>query len=357
MSDRLLVATRKGLFDIRKTRGRWKIAHRSFMGEPVSMVLRDQHSGSLYAALHLGHFGAKLHRSDGDGRNWTEVNTPSYTGYGDTTGETAPSLKMIWSLETGPAGTLWAGTLPGGLFKSTDKGENWTLMEGLWNQPSRSQWFGGGYDEPGIHSICVDPRDAGRLAIAVSCGGVWLSGDNGENWQIHTNGMWADYMPPEEKDNPAIQDPHRMVQCPGSPETFWVQHHNGIFRTSDGCKNWTGISAEPSSFGFAVAVHPQKPDTAWFAPAINDEKRYPVDGKFIVSRTEDGGKTFTSLTNGLPAEESYDLVYRHGLEVDSTGDGLAVASTTGSLWFSGNGGDNWQLFSSHLPPIYAIRFV
>lgn len=82
-----------------------------------------------------------------------------------------------------------------------------------------------------------------------------------------------------------------------------------------------------------------------------------MDGKFVVSRTEDGGKTFTSLTNGLPAEESYDLVYRHGLAVDSTGNGLAVASTTGSLWFSGNGGDNWQLFSSHLPPIYAIRFV
>lgn len=130
MSDRLLVATRKGLFDIRKTQSRWKTAHRSFMGEPVSMVLRDQHSGSLYAALHLGHFGAKLHRSDDDGRNWTEVNTPSYTGYGGTTGDQAPSLKMIWSLEADPAGTLWAGTLPGGLFKSTDKGENWALMEG-----------------------------------------------------------------------------------------------------------------------------------------------------------------------------------------------------------------------------------
>lgn len=357
MSDRLLVATRKGLLDVRKTHDRWNIVHRSFLGEPVSMVLRDAHSGSLYAALYLGHFGAKLHRSDDDGRNWTEVSTPSYAGYGEAGEDSAPSLKMIWSLETGAAGTLWAGTLPGGLFKSTDQGESWTLMENLWNQPSRSQWFGGGYDEPGIHSICVDPRNAHRLAVAISCGGVWLSEDNGENWQVSTHGMWADYMPPEEKNNPAIQDPHRMVQCSASPDTFWVQHHNGIFRTADGCKNWTSVSAMPSNFGFAVAVHPEKPDTAWFAPAVKDEKRYPVDGKFVINRTEDGGKTFTSLTTGLPQVESYDLIYRHGLEVDSTGSSLAVASTSGNLWFSDNGGENWQLFSSHLPPIYAVRFV
>ncbi len=357
MSNRLLVATRKGLFDIRKNNGRWETVNRGFLGEPVSMVLHGKHDGAIYAALYMGHFGAKLHRSDDDGQTWTEIDPPSYAGYGGADKDEAPSLKMIWSLETGRPGTLWAGTLPGGLFRSTDRGESWALAENLWNDPSRAHWFGGGYDDPGIHSICVDPRDPSRLAVAISCGGVWLSDDNGENWRVATNGMWADYMPPEERNNPAIQDPHRMVQCPGSPETFWVQHHNGIFRTTDGCQNWSGISAEPSSFGFAVAVHPQKPDTAWFAPAIKDEKRYPVDGRFVISRTEDGGKTFTSLTAGLPREESYDLVYRHGLEVDSSGNGLAVASTTGNLWLSSNGGDSWELFSSHLPPIYAVRFV
>lgn len=333
------------------------MANRSFLGEPVSMVLRDRHSGSIYAALHLGHFGAKLHRSDDDGRSWTEVSTPSYADFTTDRQDKPPSLKMIWALETGAAGTLWAGTIPGGLFRSTDKGENWTLMESLWNDPSRSQWFGGGYDEPGIHSICVNPRNNDHLAVGVSCGGVWLSTDNGEHWQVSTQGMWADYMPPEQKDNPAIQDPHRLVQCPGSPGTFWVQHHNGIFLSNDGAKNWREINAAPSSFGFAVAVHPHKPDTAWFVPAVKDEKRYPVEGRFVVTRTEDGGKTFTALTAGLPAEESYDLVYRHSLEVDESGNQLAMGSTTGNLWTSNDGGDTWMPFSSHLPPIYAVRFI
>ena len=54
---------------------------------------------------------------------------------------------------------LWAGTMPGGLFRSTDRGKSWVLIESLWRHPDRNKWLGGGADIPGIHSICVDPRD------------------------------------------------------------------------------------------------------------------------------------------------------------------------------------------------------
>jgi hypothetical protein len=50
-------------------------------------------------------------------------------------------------------GTVWAGTLPGGLFRSADFGASWHLVESLWNRGERAEWFGGGYDVPGIHSV------------------------------------------------------------------------------------------------------------------------------------------------------------------------------------------------------------
>jgi hypothetical protein len=36
---------------------------------------------------------------------------------------------------------------------------------------------------------------------------------------------------------------------------------------------------------------------------------------------------------------------------------LICGSTTGSLWVSENGGDSWQTISTHLPPIYCVKFV
>ena len=53
-------------------------------------------------------------------------------------------------------------------------------------------------------------------------------------------------------------------------------------------------------FGFPVVVDPADPNTAWFVPAIKDEKRIPVGGKLVVARTRDGGKTFDVLGDGLP---------------------------------------------------------
>ena len=59
----------------------------------------------------------------------------------------------------------------------------------------------------------------------------------------------------------------------------------------------------------------------------------------------------------MPQEWAYDLVYRHGLDVDESGDRLAFGSTTGSVWISEDGGDSWQGVSSNLPPVYAVRFA
>jgi hypothetical protein len=359
MANRIVVGTRKGLFVLKPEGGAWGIERTGFLGQPVAAVLHDRRDGTLYAALDLGHFGAKLHRSEDFGATWTEVAPPAYPRAAE--GEEGDSVKLVWTLEAGgpdEPGALWAGTIPGGLFRSPDRGETWALNEALWTVPERARWFGGGYDKPGIHSVLVDPRDAGRIAVGVSCGGVWLTEDGGRSWQIRTTGMSAAYMPPELAEDGAVQDPHRLAQCAGRPEAYWIQHHSGIFRSTDDLASWRDIPAMgPSIFGFAVAAHPLDPDTAWFVPAIKDEFRYPVDGRFVVTRTRNGGRTAQVLDDGLPRATAYDLVYRHALDVDETGEALAMGSTTGGLWTSTDGGDRWTALPDRLPPIYTVRFT
>jgi hypothetical protein len=367
MSEKAFVATRKGLFTIRRRGSEWRVTGTAFVGDNVTLVLPDGRDGAVYAALAHGHFGPKLQRSDDGGETWTECTSPAYPPEpegGDIMADGKPlpwALKLVWALEAaGPAASdgLWCGTIPGGLFRSRDRGESWQLCEPLWNQPARKKWFGGGADLPSIHSICVDPRDARRVLVAVSCGGVWETRDDGASWKVSAEGMRAEYMPPDQQGDPDIQDPHHMVMCRRQPDCLWVQHHNGIFRSTDGAASWRELSdVPPSSFGFAVAVHPDDPETAWFVPAIKDEKRIPVDGKVVVTRTRDGGKSFEILRRGLPQEHAYDLVYRHALDVDASGQRLVFGSTTGALWVSEDQGDRFDPVNLHLPPIHAVRFA
>lgn len=348
---RLYVATRKGLFVIHN--GMLGAPH--FLGDPVTMVL--QHGPDLYAALNLGHFGVKLRRSRNGGETWEELAAPAYPPQPSAEEKTPWKLVQVWSLEAAGE-TLWAGTIPGGLFRSSDRGASWQLIQSLWQRPERAEWFGGGYDYPGIHSICIDPRDERRIALGISCGGVWQTRDGGVTWALAAQGMRAAYMPPERGDDQNIQDPHRVVQCASRPDVLWAQHHNGVFRSVDHASSWQEVSATPlSKFGFAVAVHPREADTAWFVPAVKDECRVPVDGKLAVTRTRDGGRSFQVLRTGLPQEHAYDLVYRHGLAVDATGEHLALGSTTGGLWTSDDQGDSWRCISTQLPPIYCVRFA
>lgn len=361
MNDRAYVSTRKGLFELQRGSAGWELGPVHFLGEPVSFTLPDPRDGSLYAALNLGHFGVKLHRRDPGSEVWTELPAPSFPAKPeDSTDKVEWKNKLIWTMASGGAdqpGVLYAGTLPGGLFCSRDRGASWELMRGLWDVPQRAEWMGGGYPDPGIHSISVDPRDSRKLLVAVSSGGVWRSEDGGESWTVSSTGMRADYMPPDMSENEAIQDPHRVVRSSGTPDALWCQHHNGMWRSTNGGRSWDEIRETPlSRFGFAVAVHPQDGDTAWFAPAVADMQRVPVGAALAVNRTSDGGKTFTTLRAGLPQERCYDLVYRHGLAVADDGRTLLMGSTTGGLWVTENGGDSWHTVSMNLPPIHAVCF-
>src|SRR5207247_382248 len=76
MAERLYVGTRKGLFEVARRGDGWDIVGSDFLGEPVTAVLAD---GDLaYAALDLGHFGAKFWRRSADDGDWQEMAVPMF---------------------------------------------------------------------------------------------------------------------------------------------------------------------------------------------------------------------------------------------------------------------------------------
>jgi (2Fe-2S) ferredoxin len=368
MAPQLFVATRKGLFIYEKITTGYSCVRKCFLGVPVSIVHYSQPEGALYAALDHGHFGVKLQKSWNRGETWEESDCPTYPPQPEGAEEVNPvsgkatpwKTIRIWALESARSdnpGELWCGTIPGGLFHTTNGGKSWNMVRSLWDMPERKQWMGGGADYPGIHSICVNPLNAKRVTVAVSCGGNWETLNGGESWGSQCRGLYATYMPPELRDDPNIQDVHCLAQCQSDPNAMWVQHHNGIFHSTNGGQQWQALEKVlPSTFGFVTVAHPSDPLTAWFVPGESDECRIPKNGEFVVTRTRNGGASFEILKQGLPQDNAYDLVYRHGMHISSQNLDLAMGSTTGSLWYSDNLGDSWQTISEHLPPIYQVRF-
>src|SRR5688572_28037092 len=109
MSDRLWVATHKGLFAIdRAKRGGWRIERVSFLGDAVLQVHADARGRRVWAGLGLGHFGAKIRRSKDEGATWEDVGTPAYPakpeGLVDKDGagkEVAWRTEKIWAFASG----------------------------------------------------------------------------------------------------------------------------------------------------------------------------------------------------------------------------------------------------------------
>ncbi len=356
MKNTLLLSTRKGLVIYRRVNGTWKFDRTEFLAIPVSLTYVDESNGSWWACLDHGHWGCKLHTSSDEGKSWKEIEAPKYPE-GETIKDDIPAtVRYLWAMASDNNGSLWVGTEPGGLFNSTDSGKSFTLNRGLWNHPSRpDNWFGGGRDYAGIHSIIVDPRDSNHIYVGISVAGVFESKDGGITWEPRNKGLRADFLPDPNAE--VGHDPHLLVSCPSQPDFMWQQNHCGIFRSTDGGISWLDVSEKngPADFGFAIAVDEHDGNKAWVVPAISDEKRVAIDNALCVCRTTDGGTTWETLRDGLPQENAYDIVYRHALGLN--GSELVFGTTTGNVYVSPDQGNHWEHLAGNLPMVYAVAFA
>jgi hypothetical protein len=394
MSNLIMLGTRKGTVIFDRINGTWQARAINHPGIPVCYAARDPRDGTMWASLDHGHWGPKLSRSRDGGITWEDVltvNYPNGTRYiaqvlptpdFDPEAPTgAPSyadatVYKIWNLAFGSdeqPGRIYAGTIPGGLFISDDGGDSWDLNRPLWNHESRggdlfagdassdNQWGGTpasidyGVFEPGIHSISIDTRNPDRIHVAASSAGVIETSDGGKTWVGRNRGMTNDYMP-----NPEPEwghDPHFIARCKGQPDHLWQQNHCGVFYSADGAKQWKKVSMPDMGvhFGFPIAADDKDGRTAWVVPAVADSERMAIDGGLFVARTTDGGESWQTFRDGLPQQNAYDIVLRHGLDV--AGDVVCFASTTGNVYLSEDRGEHWQCLANNLPPVYSVRFA
>ena len=359
MPDRVIICigTRKGLFVAEAAKGRGRFALRGPFGSGVGVyaaLVDARGTPRLYASSCNAFFGMKVLRSTDLGKSFKETKSaPAFPA------DDGRALANIWSLEAGDKrNELWCGVEPAALFRSRDAGDTWEMVPGLSNHPHARKW------QPGAGGLCLHTilRDGGRVHVGISTGGHYLSEDGGEIFTASNRGIGAGFVPdPYPEFGPCV---HKIARHPDAPGRLYAQNHGGfperpgigVLRSDDHGRTWRSIAdGLPSDFGFPLVVHPHDPDTLYVLP-LEPMTRTCPGGAPAVWRSENGGGSWKRLARGLPKRESFFTVQRDAMDADELPSAaLYFGTTTGQLWIGRDGGEEWSCLFDSLPPIHCVR--
>ena len=348
----LLVGTRKGCFVLESDGDRddWDVRGPFCEGWPVYHAVYDHADGAIYAAAASEWHGASVWRSPDLGETWTQ--SSEGLGFAEDGGLKLSKVSCLAAAH----GRLLAGTEMAGIFESRDSGQTWKLLATPEHDASKD-WNDPGKQPPGhlgVSAIIPHPDEAERFWAIVQGYSLFEATDDGKTWTARNNGLRADW--PREYDDIGFCV-HKLVYSPTDLSRMYQQNHCGIHRSDDGGHSWTEITEGlPSDFGFAAAVHPHDKDTFYVVPVDPGHARTMHDGKASVWRTRDAGSSWQRLHQGLPQKDAYLGVLREGMTNDHLDSpGFYFGTSTGQVFGSRDEGDSWTEIASYLPAISSVE--
>ncbi|MEO0576086.1 MAG: glycosyl hydrolase [Pseudomonadota bacterium] len=204
-----------------------------------------------------------------------------------------------------------------------------------------------------IADIIVVPDDPATWYVAVGSGGVWKTENAGTTWTSLFEGQGS-YSIGALGHDPS--DPNRIWV--GTGENHGGRHlgfGDGIYKSDDGGANWVKKGLESSEHISKIIVHPEDPDTLWVA---SQGPLWSEGGQRGVFKTTDGGDTWTNTLASGPYTGATDLVIDprnpDRLYVAMWQHHRTVAAYVGGgpesgLWKSEDGGDTWTELTEGLP--------
>jgi hypothetical protein len=349
----LMVGTRKGLWvgrsDERRTNWTWSGPHFDMTEVYACMVDTRGDRPRLLAGASSPWTGPQVQVSDDLGETWRPTSGAHFPEGLET------SVERIWQLVPAGEDTVYAGTEPGAVFKSTDRGETFTLERALWDHPHRPDW-GAGFGGQAFHTLLPHPTDPQSVTAALSSGGVYQTTDGGGSWEARNQGIRAEFLPEGQQYPEFGQCVHKITRHPARPERLYLQNHGGVYRSDDEGGVWKSIGdGLPAVFGFPIVVHPHDPDTVYVFPINGGDRRYPPDAKARVWRSRDAGDSWEELAKGLP-EAFFVAVMRDAMCTDDhERAGVYFGARNGAVWGSADEGDTWRLLVSDLPDVMVVR--
>src|SRR5512138_1637218 len=277
---KLFLATQKGVLLSEHDGSSWVESSQGLTNQHVTSVIARE--GVILAGTENGVF-----RSDDEGQTWTEASDGIF------------SRHIRWMAYHPDISDLeFAGTEPANIFVSHNGSESWRACPEVADLRDKFKWSLPYSPEAG----CVRgfAFHESRVYAAVEVGGVLVSDDQGETWQLaeDSNGDPDLEGPPEPLIYP---DVHSLEVHPSSPDLVHAPTGGGFYRSHDGGKTWKLLY---DCYCRAVWVDPRDPEHLILGPADH------VDTNGRIEESRDGGRTWSPASNGLSVPWRRGMVER-----------------------------------------------
>ncbi|MES2219498.1 MAG: glycoside hydrolase [Acidobacteriota bacterium] len=212
--------------------------------------------------------------------------------------------------------------------------------------PMKKKGFRADRTEP----IEFSPVDSHTLYYAANH--LFVTTDGGQSWKMISPDLSREKtgaLSTVPSLTPEQQDERRgviysLAASYKTTQTIWAGTDDGlVWITRDGGANWKNITPPVvASWSKIAQIDASRFDDDSAYVAVN---RFRVDDLHPYAyRTHDGGKTWTSISAGLPEDAPMNAV-----RADPVRAGLLYASTEKSVWVSFDDGDHWRPLNYNLP--------
>jgi photosystem II stability/assembly factor-like uncharacterized protein len=200
--------------------------------------------------------------------------------------------------------------------------------------------------------IVFSPHDPKTLYYAGEV--LFKTTDEGKSWTIISPDLTRNDKSKQQssggpitKDNTGVEVYDvifSVVESPAQQNLIWAGTDDGLVHiTRDGGAHWENVTPKAMPEWGTVSMIEASPTDAGTA-YIAVERHRMDDFAPYAFKTNDFGKTWTSITKGIPAD-----VYVHAVRVDPKRKGLLYAGTERGVYVSFDDGANWQPLQLNLP--------
>src|SRR5208282_73033 len=335
-SAELFVGTADGVVTLQRKERRpgseWRIAARSLEGSHISSIIFPT-AELTFAAIYHG--GVMMSR-DG-GRTWEHRDNGILPDDVHSLGSTSLNGQL----------RLFAGTEPAHFYLSDDLGAHWRESPSLRSGAGVARWtFPGPPHQAHVKVITVAPDDPATIYASIEQGDLLRSNDAGETWR-ELSGFGNDF----------DYDVHRLVIHPKDPARLYMMGGLGLWASADTGTHWERRTDERSPLGGypdQLTYLPSRPEVLLASGARGNPFTWMQTG-FAGSRialSRDGGHSWQILGNGLPAPDKWQsAIEAMTLEEWGASFSAFVGTTSGEVFATDNGGENWSQIASGLAPI------